>query len=242
MVWFTETNQFLPVHPNIHFLFLEMLKRCDPGDTFVTSVPVNSRAIKHNVPKSQDFWCVFWGSFVPPRSCPCTWQLIWRPGGRSLDAALTDPAVLNRSDDESTEQMKNWKGDEERVRKKRSESGGWREGEHRSGASDLQGPKASHNIGPLLCPTSLFPASPPLLCHSGLDHFILIRLIAPKGKLLITSHPPTPPEKSILPLSSRTGGFALLDRKEECERWDRKEALTAAVLRFNEMIRAWLVW
>lgn len=52
---------------------------------------------------------VFGGLLFPRQSWPCTWQLIWGPGGRSLDAALTDLAVLNSSDDERTEQMKKMK-------------------------------------------------------------------------------------------------------------------------------------
>lgn len=89
--------------------------------------------------------------------------------------------------------------DEERAR---GESEEWREGEHRGAALQILRGRASHNVGPLFSPPCLFPPPPPLLCHSGLDYFILIRLIPPSGKLLITSPPPAPPDESNL-LSAR---------------------------------------
>lgn len=89
-------------------------------------------------------------------------------------------------------------GEDVKRERERGESEEWREGEHRRAVPQIFGGQVSHNIGPLLCPPCLFPPPPPLLCHSGLDYFILIRLIPPRGKLLITSPPPTPPDESNL--------------------------------------------
>lgn len=62
-----------------------------------------------------------------------------------------------------------------------------------------------------LSPSCLCPPPPPLLCHSGLDYFILIRLIPPRGKLLITS-PPQPPsdESNLLSAWGQDEGEGLL--------------------------------
>lgn len=91
----------------------------------------------------------FWGgggSFVPSRSSPCTWQPIWGPWGRSLDAPLTDPPVLDRSDDERLRGKREEEGgeDEERAR---GESEEWREGEHRGAVLQILRGRASHNVG-----------------------------------------------------------------------------------------------
>lgn len=132
-------------------------------------------------------------SFVPILSSPCTWQPIWGPEGRFLDAALTDLPVLGRGDDEKT--PKKWGGGgEERARVVKVKNGGQENTEERLFRSS--GGRAPHKVEPLLHPAGLCPPSRPLLCHSGLDYFILIRLIPPKGKLLITSSPSLPPRLS----------------------------------------------
>lgn len=96
------------------------------------------------------------------------------------------------------------RGEERGEKMRRGESEEWREGEHRGAALQILRGRASHNVAPFLCPPCLFPPPPPLVCHSGLDYFILIRLIPPRGKLLITS-PSHSSRRQQSPFSVRTG-------------------------------------
>lgn len=79
----------------------------------------------------------------------------------------------------------------------------------------------------------LFP--PPLLCHSGLYCFILIRLIPPRGKLLITSTPPAPPHESNLLSALETGwGF--------CSAWQERKMWKLTPKRGLDSTCGWARW
>ena len=93
----------------------------------------------------------------------------------------------------------------EQTRGERWGGGGWRRwgeserwkwrmeggGEDRGAVLQILGGRGPHTTSALssVPPPCPVPPPPPLLCHSGLDYFILIRLIPPGGKLLITSLP-----------------------------------------------------
>lgn len=209
--------------------------RGDPGHTFhICSALVG---LKHILPKANLSDVFFWGLFFPP---------IVQPLYLAVHLRASEKISWCAADRSACSGLRWWESRrEERGEKmRRGESEEWREGEHRGAAFQILRDRASHNVAPFLCPPCLFPPPPPLVCHSGLDYFILIRLIPPRGKLLITS-PSHSSRRQQSPFSVRTGwgqGFAPLDRREKCERWDWKEALTAAVVRLNEKVWASLVW
>lgn len=148
--------------------------------------------------------CVFWGSFVPLSIQP---PVLGSPSEglgadlltRCWQICLFWTAVMMR------EQSRGNGGED--VERERGESEEWREGEHRWAVLQILRGRAS----PLFCPPCFFAPPPLLLCHSGLDYFILIRLIPPRGKLLITSPPPAPPDVAI--------SFQREDRMRVCSAW-----------------------
>lgn len=103
----------------------------------------------------------------------------------------------------------------------------------RSGASDPEVAGSHTTREPLLLRPS---PPPPLLCHSGLDYFILIRLIPPIE--VSCSSPPLLPPPPLLLLQTRAISFQREDRMRASLRLigeknvkgeTEKEALTAAV-------------
>lgn len=143
-------------------------------------------------------------------------------GQGSLDMPLTDWPVLS---------LWRWRGEQRRggggggggvgrcKERGRGESEEWRRGEQRraAAASDPEGAAS-----PLSSP-------PPLLCHSGLDYFILIRLIPPMEVSCSSPSPPCPSkphsrssrqEQSPFSVKGRMRVPLRLIRREKCERWD----------------------
>lgn len=210
------------------------------GTHSIHAVPFSRTAIKHILPRSQPFWCVFWGSFVPFTIQPLYLAAHLRASGQSSWRAADRSACSGpRRWWESWPEVRGGGG----RRWGESERWKWRmEGRRtqRSGASDPQGPGLTQRRPPLLCPPRLFPPPPPLLCHSGLDYFILIRLIPPRGKLLITSPPPTPPDESnLLSAWGQDEGEGLLrligdkNVKGETEKGPWQQLWSASMRRFG---------
>lgn len=148
-----------------------------------------------------------------------SWRAVDRP------ACSRSAAMTGRAEERRRRRRCGGGGCKERGR---GESEEWRRGEQRRAAAAASDPEGAAS------PPS---SPPPLLCHSGLDYFILIRLIPPM-EVSCSSPLPRPSNPSSRSSRQDQSPFSVkgrmrvplrLIRREKCERWDWKEALTAAV-------------